>query len=77
MAVRKSAADVRPEDLPDGITASLVLALAENAVLARAICALAVAGPGRNADIDRILTLELRMARDDAAAIIAAAQRRT
>lgn len=74
MAVRKPA-DVKPEDLPDGITASLLLALAENAALSRALCALAVAMPGPPETTERVLTDQMRIARADVALIIAAAKR--
>ena len=73
MAVRSKPAAAPAQTA--GIEERLGAIEAENAVLARAICALAVARPGGNPGIDRILTLELRMARDDAAVIISAAKR--
>jgi len=72
MAVRKPAAGPAQ---PAAAEERLAAVEAENSMLARAICRLAVARPGGNADLSKILTLELRMSRADAEAIIAAAQR--
>lgn len=72
MAVRKPATEPAQ---PAGLDERLDAIEALEAILARAICALAVKMPGGNAGIDKILTLELRMTRGDAEKIIAAARR--
>jgi|HubBroStandDraft_4_1064222.scaffolds.fasta_scaffold1394310_1 hypothetical protein len=72
MAIRKPADETAP---PASIEDRLTAIEAENAAIARAICALAVSLPGPPASTERILSDQFRIRRDDAAAIIAAASR--
>jgi hypothetical protein len=67
-------ADRKPAD--PGTEARLAAIEAENTMIARAICHLAVAMPGGpEPRIERILTAQLHMPPDVAGAIIAAAKR--
>jgi hypothetical protein len=72
MAVRKHEAVAAPATTIEQRLAALE---AENALLARAFCRLAVKMPGGNPELTQILTLEVGLSRDDAEKIITAAQR--